>query len=100
MAENQITEVQKQSFKDIYLATINMTLNKISKIENRAFENCVNITLLDLSHNEITEIPKLAFDELTYATELSLAFNALTNFSQVSNVYLYRQRYWNILRTR
>lgn len=61
-----------------------MTRNKISKLENRAFENCVNITMLDLSHNELTEIPKFAFDELTYATEMTLAYNALTNFSQVS----------------
>lgn len=78
-----ITEVQKQSFKDLYLTNINMTRNKISKFENRAFENCVNMSMLDLSYNEIKEMPKFTFDELTYATELNLAYNALTNFSQV-----------------
>lgn len=53
-------------------------------MENGAFENCANITLLDLSHNKISSIPKRAFDETTYATELHLAYNNLTDMTQVS----------------
>lgn len=86
MAENNITEIQKQSFKDLYLAVINISHNAISNIESEAFENCANITLLDLSHNLITEIPRFTFDTTTYAYEMQLSYNFLTDLSQVRSV--------------
>lgn len=84
LAENNITEVQKQAFKDMYLTHINMSHNAIEKFENNAFENCVNMTMLDLSHNRIVDFPKFTFDDLSYATEWQLSYNGLTNLSSVS----------------
>lgn len=78
-----MTEIQKLAFKNIYLANINLSRNAISKVENGAFENCANITVLDLSFNKISAIPKKAFDETTYATVLNLAYNNLTEMTQV-----------------
>lgn len=78
-----MTEIQKLAFKNIYLTNINLSRNAISKVENGAFENCANITVLDLSFNKISSIPKKAFDETTYATELNLAYNNLTEMTQV-----------------
>jgi len=83
VSDNLVTEIQKLSFKDLYLVTINVSHNAIEKIEAGAFENCANITLLDISHNRITGLPKLAFDDTTYATELYFPFNNLTSLSQV-----------------
>lgn len=83
MAENKITEVQKQSFKDLYLTHINMSHNAIEKFESRSFENCVNMTTLDLSHNQISSFNKGTFDDLSYATEFLLAYNQFTNMSAV-----------------
>nr|XP_023012445.1 toll-like receptor 7 [Leptinotarsa decemlineata] len=83
VSENQITEIQKLAFKDIFLARIILSKNKINKIENGAFENCANITFLDLSFNQLANLPKNAFDETTYATELQLSHNFFSNLSQI-----------------
>lgn len=83
VSENQVTEVQKLAFKDLYLVRINISHNAIEHIESGAFENCANMTLLDLSHNKIESIPRTAFDSNTYATELDLSYNLLTDLSQV-----------------
>lgn len=83
VSENQVTEVQKLAFKDLYLVRINISHNAIERIESGAFENCANVTLLDLSHNKIESIPRTAFDSNTYATELDLSYNLLTDLSQV-----------------
>ncbi|PSN36791.1 hypothetical protein C0J52_24097, partial [Blattella germanica] len=80
---NQVTEIQKLAFKDLYLVTINLSHNAIEKIESGSFENCANITLLNLSHNKLKKIPQSAFDATTYATELDLSYNELTDLSQV-----------------
>lgn len=62
---------------------INISRNAITKIESNSFENCANITLLDLSHNLIEDIPKETFDSTTYANELQLSYNFLTDLAQV-----------------
>lgn len=87
VSENQVIEVQKLAFKDIYLTHINLSKNKITNIESGAFENCANITKLDLSFNNLTTLPKKAFDETTYATELQFSYNMFTNLSQVSTLF-------------
>ena len=84
MSENFVTVIEKLSFKDLYLAKINLSHNEISKIEPGAFENCVNITVLDLSHNKLENISKQSFDSATYATELQLSYNQFTALNQVS----------------
>ena len=86
VSENQVTEVQKLAFKDLYLVRINLSHNAIERIESGAFENCANVTLLDISHNKIDSIPRTAFDSNTYATELDLSYNLLTDLSQVFNL--------------
>ncbi|KAJ8895326.1 hypothetical protein PR048_000651 [Dryococelus australis] len=83
VSENEVTEVQKLAFKDLFLVHINMSHNHISKIEPGAFENCANITVLDMSHNRLESIPRTAFDSSTYATELLLSHNLLSDLSQV-----------------
>lgn len=83
MAENNITELQKQSFKDLYLTHINISHNAINKFESHAFENCVNMTTLDLSHNAIKTFDRNAFDELSYATVFLLSYNQLENMTAV-----------------
>ncbi|XP_063228922.1 chaoptin [Bacillus rossius redtenbacheri] len=80
---NEVTEVQKLAFKDLFLVSINISHNLISKIEPGAFENCANITVLDLSHNKLQALPRTAFDSSTYATELLLSHNQFTDLSQV-----------------
>lgn len=83
LAENLITEVQKQSFKDLYLTHINISHNAIDTFESHAFENCVNMTTLDLSHNAIRSFARNAFDELSYATDFLLSYNQLENMTAV-----------------
>ncbi|XP_017761511.1 PREDICTED: toll-like receptor Tollo [Eufriesea mexicana] len=83
VSENFVTVVEKLSFKDLYLAKINLSHNEISKIEPGAFENCVNITILDLSHNKLENISKYSFDSTTYAMELQLSYNQFTSLNQV-----------------
>lgn len=84
VSENQVTEIAKLSFKDLYLVRINLSHNAIETIEPGAFENCANVTVLDMSHNKIGNIPRTAFDANTYATELQLSYNLLTDLAQVS----------------
>lgn len=62
---------------------INISRNAVKKIEPNSFENCANITLLDLSHNFIEDFPKETFDSTTYANELQLSYNFLTDLAQV-----------------
>lgn len=83
VSDNQVTVIEKQAFKEIYLASMNFSHNKISKIESGSFEQCSNMTLLDLSFNRITNIPRTTFDSLSYATVFDLSHNLLTNLSQV-----------------
>lgn len=84
VSDNFVTEIQKLAFKDVYLVHINLSHNAISKIEPGAFENCVNITLLDLSFNKLTEFAPRVFDEISFATELQLSYNNFTDLSKVS----------------
>lgn len=83
VAENHITEIQKSAFKDVFQCHINISHNLVSKFEANAFENCINITLLDLSYNNITKFTKNAFDANTFATELQFSYNFLTDMSDV-----------------
>ncbi|XP_045461578.1 protein artichoke [Harmonia axyridis] len=83
LSQNNITEVQKLSFKDVYFAKIDLSRNNISVIENGAFENCANISVLDLSHNSIDSFARKVFDETTYAAELRLSYNKLTSLNEV-----------------
>lgn len=53
-------------------------------IENGAFENCANISVLDFSHNSIATFARKVFDETTYAAELRLSYNKLTTLNEVS----------------
>lgn len=89
LAENQILDVQKQSFKDLYLVHINISHNIIQNFEMLSFENCVNMTTLDLSHNQIKMFPKKTFDEASYASILLLSFNQLKNMSTVTWIFLF-----------
>lgn len=84
MSENKVTLVEKVSFKDLYLVKINLSRNAIQKVEPGAFENCANMTVLDMTYNRLTALPRTAFDATTYATELRLSFNQFTDLSQVS----------------
>lgn len=61
-----------------------MSHNAIEKFEAGAFENCVNMTYLDLSYNSISSFARGTFDELSYATDFLLSFNLLTNMSAVN----------------
>ncbi|XP_078034273.1 insulin like growth factor binding protein acid labile subunit convoluted [Augochlora pura] len=83
VSENFVTVIEKLSFKDLYLAKVNLSHNEISKIEPGAFENCVNLTVLDMSHNKLENISKYSFDSSTYATELQLSYNQFTSLNQV-----------------
>ena len=84
MAENNITLIEKNSFKDIYQSIINISHNSLETIQPKSFENCVNITVLDLSFNKLKNFSKNVFDETTFATNFQLSHNYLTNLAQVS----------------
>ena len=83
LAENNITEIQKQSFTELYLTHINISYNSLFKIEPKSFISCNNMTVLDFSHNLLENIPKLAFDENSYASTFDVSFNRFTNMSQI-----------------
>jgi len=89
LAENNIAKIEKNSFKDIYQAVINVSHNALELIETAAFENCVNITVLDLSHNLLTNFSRRSFDETTFATYFQLSYNNLTNLAQVTECLLH-----------
>lgn len=55
----------------------------MTTIERGAFENCVNMTMLDLSHNNITDFHPDTFDMNSYPGEFDLSYNFLTNLSRV-----------------
>lgn len=61
-----------------------MSKNNISEIDSGAFENCVNITMLNMSYNSISDIQNTVFDNISYATVWQLSYNNLTDMSQVS----------------
>lgn len=88
MAENNITLIEKNSFKDIYQSSINISHNGLENIQPKAFENCVNITVLDLSFNKLKNFSKGVFDETTFATEFQLSHNLLSNLANVSNSHM------------
>ena len=50
VSHNQIKEVQKNSFKELYLATINMSHNQIETLPAGVFIQCDNLTLGKSSH--------------------------------------------------
>ncbi|XP_014218318.1 toll-like receptor Tollo [Copidosoma floridanum] len=83
VSENQVTIVEKEAFKGLFSAVVNLSHNVITKIESSAFENCANIVILDLSHNRIEDISQTAFDSASYATTLQLSFNFLTSLNQI-----------------
>ncbi|KAI8126994.1 hypothetical protein FF38_08671 [Lucilia cuprina] len=83
LAENNITLIEKNSFKDIYQALINISHNGLETIQPKAFENCVNITTLDLSFNKLKNFSKNVFDETTFATNFQLSHNFLTSLAQI-----------------
>ena len=45
VSHNQIVEVEKNVFKELYLATINMSYNQIERIPAGTFIQCDNLTL-------------------------------------------------------
>ena len=45
VSHNQIVEVEKNVFKELYLATINMSYNQIERIPAETFIQCDNLTL-------------------------------------------------------
>lgn len=83
LAENNITEIQKQSFTELYLTHINISHNSLTKIEPKSFISCNNITHLDFSYNLLEDIPRQAFDENSYASYFDVSYNRLTNMSQI-----------------
>eukprot|EP00092_Neocalanus_flemingeri_P025507 GFUD01027655.1.p1 GENE.GFUD01027655.1~~GFUD01027655.1.p1 ORF type:complete len:1068 (-),score=163.25 GFUD01027655.1:152-3355(-) len=83
---NQIKQVDKNTFKELYLATINMSHNQIEEFPADVFIQCDNLTL-DISHNNIRDIHPDAFDELSYAFWFDASYNALTSMSQVPMKY-------------
>ena len=82
VSNNQITTVEKNAFKELYLASINMSYNQIERIPAGVFIQCDNLTL-DISHNAIQDIHPEAFDELSYAYYFDASYNLLSNMSQV-----------------
>ncbi|RXG60327.1 Insulin-like growth factor-binding protein complex acid labile subunit [Armadillidium vulgare] len=85
VAENQITTVKQNGFKDLYFVKINISHNLLATFENESFVNTVNITVLDMSYNRITEIQKQAFpgERSSYMTEWRLEFNNISDLSKL-----------------
>ena len=83
LAENQISEVQREAFKNIYLTKINMSHNFIEEMADNTFRNCENMTFLDLSHNYLYGILPTVFGDNSYTLDLRLQFNYLTTMAGV-----------------
>ena len=83
LAENQISEVQREAFKNIYLTKINMSHNFIEEMADNTFRNCENMTFLDLSHNYLYGMLPTVFGDNSYTLDLRLQFNYLTTMAGV-----------------
>ncbi|KPI96732.1 Chaoptin [Papilio xuthus] len=83
LAENQISVIEQQAFTDLYQAVVNVSHNALADIEVGAFQNCNNLTALDLSHNRLAAVPRGAFDLNTYAFVLDVSHNRFEDFMQI-----------------
>ena len=79
---------------------INLSANKISKIETNSFSLMSQCTLLNLSYNRISEVEPGAFIGLSAVTWLSLHYNRLDQLSMdmFSGLVSYAHLNSNILR--
>ena len=83
LAENKISEVQREAFKNMFQTKINMSYNLIEEMSDNSFRNCENMTVLDLSHNFIYGILPSVFGGASWTTEMRLEYNYLTSMAGV-----------------
>ncbi len=93
LSENQITEVSKESFANLFQTRINMSHNMIDHIGDGVFNSCDNMTFLDLSHNNFRGFTQEAFGDKSWTLELLLMHNNLTSMSQVCTVCTMKREY-------
>ncbi|KEI07486.1 NEAT domain-containing protein [Clostridium botulinum] len=61
---------------------LNLSCNKIEKLDQELFKNMINLETLYLQANEIKELPSGLFDSLTKLKELKLSTNKLTTLPE------------------
>ncbi len=84
LSENQIAEVGREAFKNLFQTRINISHNSVERIGDGVFRSCDNMTFLDLSHNKFRGFSEDAFSEKSWTLELLLMHNNLTSMSQAS----------------
>ena len=53
LSENQIGEVGREAFKNLFQTRINISHNLVEEIGDGVFRACDNMTFLDLSYNKL-----------------------------------------------
>lgn len=81
--ENELSKIKTGAFQELAYVVVNVSHNMISAIEKDSFQNCVNMTILDMSHNLIDNFTKGAFDEISYPNEWRLQYNKLKLTSDI-----------------
>lgn len=72
---NEIKSIDPNEFQGEMLEIIRLNNNKISKLSEKAFDECVNLKRIFLSNNEMTSISPELFKKLSKLNELDLSSN-------------------------
>ncbi|XP_062583977.1 G-protein coupled receptor GRL101-like [Saccostrea cucullata] len=78
------------------LQYLDLSYNKIFRINNEDLEDLPNLLYLILHENHLTYIQEKAFDKLTKLTHLDLSNNNLRNLNRGHFMYLSRLQYLNM----
>lgn len=77
-SNNQLTEIPSALFENARkINVVDMSFNKINRIDPAAFNTNYNITLLNLSNNLIAKIDNQTFTKLSQLEVLDLSFNSM-----------------------
>ena len=89
MPRNKLTILRNDSFLMIY-GTLSLPINNIKLIEDNAFKNCTNLTVLDISENNIEKINQNTFNGLNTLQTLRIGNNKI--FAIENNSFI--QCFW------
>ncbi|XP_048511480.1 adhesion G protein-coupled receptor A3 isoform X1 [Athalia rosae] len=79
LSKNEIYLIESEVLKNLTnLRRLNLSVNKISSIDEGSFQGLQNLERLDLSRNQITTIDAHAFRQLTKLKRLDLSGNKLS----------------------
>ena len=96
LSKCNIIEIKKDAFPILSATTLILNNNKITKIEDGAFNNLIYLKQLYLNDNQITKIENGIFNELSNLEELYLNDNQITKIMPRSFRNLYSLKILNL----